>query len=328
MSEFAMEDWDLQAVVRGFSSGSTSIESPSKWFGPLSTQHEEDDDLFLSTSIPEFYDTATVLDELEQLYKPFYPMFNPISPQTIFGTSSILSVHKQEKEREREREKEREQEEVQDKQSIASPENIVASDTSISSHEAKHRKRKNQQKKVVLQVTADGLSSDMWAWRKYGQKPIKGSPYPRSYYRCSSLKGCLARKQVERSHLDPTMFIVTYTAEHSHAKPTRRSSLAGTTRQRSPTSTGNDQLVVTPTASPISAGSTLSPTTIEDDQYFLQAETIKNECKVDDEQVVQDMILSDDFFSGLDFGLDGLAPDVAFDYAIPDQFNFQMSFPC
>jgi hypothetical protein len=40
--------------------------------------------------------------------------------------------------------------------------------------------RKNQVKKVVCHVPADGSSSDVWAWRKYGQKPIKGSPYPRS----------------------------------------------------------------------------------------------------------------------------------------------------
>ncbi|URE45578.1 WRKY transcription factor [Musa troglodytarum] len=36
------------------------------------------------------------------------------------------------------------------------------------------RRRKSQQKKVVCHVPADGLSSDTWAWRKYGQKPIKG----------------------------------------------------------------------------------------------------------------------------------------------------------
>ncbi|CAH8355490.1 unnamed protein product [Eruca vesicaria subsp. sativa] len=58
--------------------------------------------------------------------------------------------------------------------------------------------------------------SDSWAWRKYGQKPIKGSPYPRGYYRCSSTKGCPARKQVERSRDDPTMIIITYTSEHNH----------------------------------------------------------------------------------------------------------------
>lgn len=60
---------------------------------------------------------------------------------------------------------------------------------------------------------------DSWAWRKYGQKPIKGSPYPRGYYRCSSSKGCPARKQVERNRTDPTMFVVTYSSDHNHPWP-------------------------------------------------------------------------------------------------------------
>ncbi|KAK6134334.1 hypothetical protein DH2020_031957 [Rehmannia glutinosa] len=61
---------------------------------------------------------------------------------------------------------------------------------------------------------------DSWSWRKYGQKPIKGSPYPRGYYRCSSSKGCPARKQVERSRLDPTTLLITYSCEHNHPIPT------------------------------------------------------------------------------------------------------------
>ncbi len=52
----------------------------------------------------------------------------------------------------------------------------------------------------------------------------------RGYYRCSSSKGCLARKQVERSHNDPSMLIISYSAEHNHPWPSHRNSLAGSTR--------------------------------------------------------------------------------------------------
>lgn len=93
------------------------------------------------------------------------------------------------------------------------------------------RSRRSVQKRVVsipIQkaegTRVKGVSecappSDSWAWRKYGQKPIKGSPYPRGYYRCSSSKGCPARKQVERSRVDPTTLVVTYTCEHNHPWP-------------------------------------------------------------------------------------------------------------
>lgn len=38
----------------------------------------------------------------------------------------------------------------------------------------------------------------------------------RGYYKCSSIRGCPARKHVERSMEDSTMLIVTYEGEHNH----------------------------------------------------------------------------------------------------------------
>ncbi|XP_028771045.1 probable WRKY transcription factor 35 isoform X1 [Neltuma alba] len=94
------------------------------------------------------------------------------------------------------------------------------------------KKRKTAVQKTVMRVRVgenarklknEGLASDSWSWRKYGQKPIKGSPYPRGYYRCSTSKGCSARKQVERCRTDASMLIVTYTSTHNHPPPDRPS---------------------------------------------------------------------------------------------------------
>ncbi|XP_042410381.1 probable WRKY transcription factor 65 isoform X1 [Zingiber officinale] len=38
----------------------------------------------------------------------------------------------------------------------------------------------------------------------------------RGYYRCSSWKGCPARKHVERDRLDPGVLLVTYSFDHNH----------------------------------------------------------------------------------------------------------------
>ncbi|KAK1279033.1 putative WRKY transcription factor 35 [Acorus gramineus] len=90
------------------------------------------------------------------------------------------------------------------------------------------KKRKVLQKSVVtLRVEAEGGGRqkgegpppDQWSWRKYGQKPIKGSPYPRGYYRCSTSKGCSAKKQVERCSTDGSIFIITYSSTHNHPDP-------------------------------------------------------------------------------------------------------------
>uniref|UniRef100_A0A0D6QV75 WRKY domain-containing protein n=1 Tax=Araucaria cunninghamii TaxID=56994 RepID=A0A0D6QV75_ARACU len=73
---------------------------------------------------------------------------------------------------------------------------------------------------VVEKPSADGYN-----WRKYGQKQVKGSEYPRSYYKCTH-PNCPVKKKVERSHNGQVTEIV-YKGEHNHPKPqpTRRMAL-------------------------------------------------------------------------------------------------------
>ncbi|CAL4936482.1 unnamed protein product [Urochloa decumbens] len=94
-------------------------------------------------------------------------------------------------------------------------------------------KKKKPREKRVVRVPAISdknadIPADNYSWRKYGQKPIKGSPHPRGYYRCSSKKDCPARKHVERCRSDAGMLIVTYENDHNHAQPLDPSVLTAT----------------------------------------------------------------------------------------------------
>ncbi|KAJ0974045.1 hypothetical protein J5N97_016010 [Dioscorea zingiberensis] len=84
------------------------------------------------------------------------------------------------------------------------------------SKKRKHRVKRSIKVPAISNKLAD-IPSDEYSWRKYGQKPIKGSPHPRGYYKCSTIRGCPAKKHVERCFEDPSMLIVTYEGEHNHA---------------------------------------------------------------------------------------------------------------
>ncbi|XP_020212251.1 WRKY transcription factor 44 isoform X1 [Cajanus cajan] len=115
-------------------------------------------------------------------------------------------------------------------------------ETQEDDHRSKRRKSENQsndatlseeglvEPRIVMQSFTDSeILGDGFRWRKYGQKVVKGNPYPRSYYRCTNIK-CNVRKHVERAIDDPRSFVTTYEGKHNHEMPLKNTGNAASER--------------------------------------------------------------------------------------------------
>nr|QCV57286.1 WRKY transcription factor [Fagopyrum tataricum] len=84
--------------------------------------------------------------------------------------------------------------------------------------------QKSESNGEIKPQTVQRNSDDGYNWRKYGQKQVKASENPRSYYKCT-FPGCPTKKKVEKS-LDGQITEIVYKGTHTHPKPVkaRRSS--------------------------------------------------------------------------------------------------------
>ncbi|XVF08674.1 hypothetical protein REPUB_Repub07fG0023200 [Reevesia pubescens] len=100
-------------------------------------------------------------------------------------------------------------------------ENLDAKDVSDQSHEVKVGKKLGDNKvmrkhKYAFQTRSQvDILDDGYRWRKYGQKTVKNSKFPRSYYKCTH-KECNVKKQVQRCSKDDGIVVTTYEGMHMH----------------------------------------------------------------------------------------------------------------
>ncbi|KAE9604710.1 hypothetical protein Lal_00010782 [Lupinus albus] len=158
------------------------------------SNNNKDDTLSISTTTSSFMSTITVTGDGSVSDGKIGPFLSPPAPAVSAGKPPISSSHRKR-----------------------------CHDVSFSGNCHCSKRRKSRVKRTIhvpaISSKIADIPPDEYSWRKYGQKPIKGSPYPRGYYKCSTVRGCPARKRVEQAQNDPNMLIVTYEEEHLHAQP-------------------------------------------------------------------------------------------------------------
>uniref|UniRef100_A0A0D3EVL4 WRKY domain-containing protein n=1 Tax=Oryza barthii TaxID=65489 RepID=A0A0D3EVL4_9ORYZ len=100
------------------------------------------------------------------------------------------------------------------------PDETPPADSAVSPPPPRAAREDNVPRKRLLTASP---YDDGYQWRKYGQKKINNTNFPRSYYRCSyhRERRCPAQKHVQQRDGDdvPALHVVVYTHEHTGRPP-------------------------------------------------------------------------------------------------------------
>ncbi|XP_010555312.1 PREDICTED: probable WRKY transcription factor 13 [Tarenaya hassleriana] len=88
--------------------------------------------------------------------------------------------------------------------------------SSMKMKKLKSRRKVREPRFCFKTLSEIDILDDGYRWRKYGQKVVKNTQHPRSYYRCTQ-DNCRVKKRVERLADDPRMVITTYEGRHVHS---------------------------------------------------------------------------------------------------------------
>ncbi|CAA6675134.1 unnamed protein product [Spirodela intermedia] len=109
---------------------------------------------------------------------------------------------------------------------------------------------------------------DGYNWRKYGQKQVKGSENPRSYYKCT-YPNCPTKKKVEKN-MEGVITEIIYKGHHNHPKPTVHEEEFVFPADLPPTACGSAAVVDSP-ATPENSSLSFGGEEIDDDDARRQA---------------------------------------------------------
>ncbi|KAI7727918.1 hypothetical protein M8C21_025316, partial [Ambrosia artemisiifolia] len=194
-----------------FSSNNSGVESPKVPATPFSPS--------------SFLSTPTGLNQNQFLDSPFFPFNSNIVPSPTTGSFSGLDFKDDERKfssfsfQPQPRPVSSVSANKMEEQVKSQPQEwSLTKQTDYIPEINKPKSESTQYVSDQSQATRDQTRlEDGYNWRKYGQKQVKGSENPRSYYKCT-YPNCPTKKKVERN-LEGHITEIVYKGSHTHSKP-------------------------------------------------------------------------------------------------------------